>query len=181
MKNLYSFDKFVNEGIRDMMTPLPKEEVKRKILENPELHLKRYKSYLSKEEIYDIVNKMNDGERIKSILFDVPELYSDDDKKDAIGKLSRDVRNEFVLGRFRDLYSEEEQEKAWKDIVVYSFDKAHKNGRCDVNLDWLSNKWEKYSAPYKVDNDTYQYKGKKMIIVSIPSGDWYSHDLTVID
>jgi hypothetical protein len=170
-----------NEGVKDMMTPLPKEEVKKKILKNPELYLKKYKEYLSKEEIYDIVEKMGKGDKIKAVLFDVPELFSDDDKREAIGKLSKEVRHEFILGRFCDLYTEEEQEEHWKDAVMEGFEMAHKNGKRVVNLDWLGSKWEKYSAPYKIDDEIYLYKGKKMKIYSVESGSWYIYYLTVID
>jgi ankyrin repeat protein len=170
----------INEGVRDQMTPKSSEEIKNKILEKPEVYLKRYKEFLSKDEIYDVVNKMNKREKIKAILFDVPELYSDEEKRESIDGLSKKVKCEFVLGRFSDLYNEEEQEECWKDLVINTFENTYNNGSTSVNLDWLGSKWTTYSKPFETTTNHYEYKGKKMKIHSFESGGWYEHKLITI-
>jgi hypothetical protein len=171
---------FLTEGVRDKMAPLPIGEVKRKIRENPVMYLKQYKSFLTKEEIMDIVDGMKPGEKLRAVLFLVPEYFEDSVKRSLLDEIPDRIKSDYVLGEFRYLYTDEELEKVWKMVIHECFDEAYDNGKADINLDWFGKRWTEYTKEFMVNDDLYKYKGKFMKIESVESGNWYQHYLVVV-
>ena len=79
------FDNFINEGVRDLMTPRPKEEV-REAVDNLPIH-QRF-NYIKKNNLEDIYTEIELEEFKKEydiVLYDVIERYND-----KIGGLAED-------------------------------------------------------------------------------------------
>jgi hypothetical protein len=172
--------KKVNESVRDKMTPVPIEEVKNKIKEDPRRYIAKYKNLFSKEEILDMVDKMGDSDKMHVVLFDIPEYFDDKDKKLMLDILPGDYKYEYILGRFNELFTEEELEKYWELFILSHFEKAYEKGKTDVNLDWIGRRWAKYTKRFEVSDMLYKYKDKFMTIQSIPSGNWYMNILKIV-
>ena len=92
MKKIKTYNNFINEGIRDKMTPKSKEDVKKsldKLEPNRKLELifsNKITDYYTKDEIKKLLDKLEDKEKISMILTYKPDVYSKKEIEDVIDK-----------------------------------------------------------------------------------------------